>query len=68
MVEHSGMTKYKKVSSVKSTGIGTVPYQFGLQTHCFQGTPECKLNFAFLNTNTHTFSCMGASDFSEVSA
>lgn len=31
-------------------------------------TPEYKLNFSFLVSNTHTFSCTGDGNFSGVSA
>lgn len=68
MAEHSGRVIYLKVSSVKSTDIGSVPYQFGQQTHCFLGTPECKLNFPFCGVKTLPFSCMAAANFQEVSA
>lgn len=53
------MKEFIKVSSVKTTGIRAVPYQFDSQTHCFSGTPECKLKNPFYGLKTHTFSCMG---------
>ena len=53
------MKAFIKGISVKRTGIGDVPSQFGLQTHCFPGTPECKLNSAFFGLKSVGFSCMG---------
>lgn len=40
----------------------------GCMTLLSARTPECQLNFSILNTKTHTYSCMGADDFSGVFA
>ena len=52
------MKEFIKESIVNTTGIGK-SHQFESQTHCFPGTPECKLKNPFYGLKTHTFSCMG---------
>ena len=51
--------KFKKVSSVKSTGIGQSGPVWLATLTLLTWTPECKLKSLLWVSNTHTFSCTG---------